>query len=263
MKTFSCLATGIVVSALMFSASADNITIADGSTSPQSGYLWNAAWMGTNAEDNEVEPGCQTGQNWDLEAFLLNGTTLTVVSGYDLKNGFDGTAAGDLFVDVGGDAGYDYVYDIDWSGGTYRLFEIDGNGTIQNITMSPENTLNSASNPVGYVPAQGQNAPSYSLDYQAHIHSGQALVTATGDAAAEALKGANNWNGAFNDYHNIASFDVSQFSGTDATFHLTMSCGNDNLMGKSHIPVPEPASLSLILLGLLNLGGLMIARKKR
>jgi hypothetical protein len=264
MKPLQCIATGIALSALMFSASATNITIADGNVT-QNNYYWDATWMAGTAEDNEVEPGCETGQNWDMEAFLLNGTTLTAVSGYDLKNGFDNTVAGDLFVDIGGSAGYDFVYDIDWMSGTYLLYQIDGSGTINKITMPVESIVNATSNPISYTAGVNQTVlKTGSLNYQSGIISGAALVTATGDADALTLAGAANWKGqTINNTHNIASFDVSRFAGEEATFHLTMSCGNDNLMGRAKVSVPEPGSASLLILGLLSLGGCFVSRRKK
>ncbi len=264
MRLLRGIATGIASSALLFSATAMNITLEDGNTQWEPGYYWDAAWMGTPAEDNEVEPGCETGQNWDLEAFLLNGTTLTVVGGYDLKNGYDGTYTGDLFVDIGGEAGYDFVYDINWLSGSYGLYSVD-QGTVSNISMYPERIINASSNPVGFTAAANQTAlRTGSMTYQSGITSGSALVSATGDEDAGALKGAKNWNSTkINDKHNVASFDVSYFAGEDAVFHLTMSCGNDDLKGGSSVPVPEPGAVSLFTLGLVCLGGCFLSRRKR
>ena len=56
-----------------------NITISDGNYDSSS---WNGDY-----EDNEVEPGMVTGQDWDLEAFVLNGTWLSLIGGYDFING--------------------------------------------------------------------------------------------------------------------------------------------------------------------------------
>ncbi len=262
MHSLKFITIGVILSAFLFSAAATNITIGDGSTAPVSGYYYDASWMNKTVEDNEVEPGCETGQNWDLEAFLLTGTNLTVVSGYDLANGFDGTTAGDIFVDAGNAPTYNYVYDINWAAGSYSLYAINSSGTINNITTSPENTVNATSNPVSYTPGASQVAlASGSLKYQGNVKSSY-LVTATGDADAAALKGANNWGSSvLNDNHSIASVDVSTFNGMDATFHLTLSCGNDNMMG--HASVPEPGTLSMMLLGCLSLGGFFLSRKRK
>jgi hypothetical protein len=269
----------ICLCALSFAANAKNITIADGNIKPESGYLWDPAWMNTGREDNEVEPGCATGQNWDLEAFLLNGTTLSMVSGFDLKNGEkDGSITirtSDLFVDVGGTNGtaYDYVYDINWSNGDYKLYEITSAGTIGKITLTPEKTVNAESNPISYTPGISQMVlKSGTITYTEDVKSGQSLINITGDADAGLLLGANNWgsystsgpNGTFNDLHNVASLDVSYFSGKTATFHLTMECGNDDMRGQASIPsVPEPGMMSLFGIGIFSIVSALFTRKKR
>ena len=103
-------------------------------------------------EDNEVEPGCTQGQKWDLEAFFLNDTTLTMVGGYNFKAGEGGYASGGIFIDVDGNAeygsantgsgggngittntfGYDYVLDLDFSNLVYSVYElIEGTSTVK------------------------------------------------------------------------------------------------------------------------------------
>lgn len=271
--------TGLLASATIFSAGASNITIGDGNITKDAGYLWTESWMNVSREDNEVEPGCATGQNWDLEAFLLRGTALSMVAGYDLKNGEkDGNITirtSDLFVDIGGSNGsaYDYVYDINWTSGAYSLYQIIPSGTIGKITLTPENVINATSNPISYTPGANQQIlSSGTIGYIADVMSGQALVDATGDVAAGFLKGANNWgtysttgpNGDYNDFHNVASLDVSYFGGKSVTFHLTMECGNDDLRGHAKIPtVPEPAMLSFLGIGLLSMAVSFKVRKKR
>ena len=48
-----------------------------------------SGWYGTQ-EDQEVTPNCVTGQVWDLEGFFLKDHKLTVVGGFDFKNGYLG-----------------------------------------------------------------------------------------------------------------------------------------------------------------------------
>ena len=36
-------------------------------------------------------------QAWDLEAFLFDGTNLSLVGGYDFRDGYGGMASGDIF----------------------------------------------------------------------------------------------------------------------------------------------------------------------
>ena len=44
----------------------------------------NSWWENTN-EDQEVEPGMVYNQSWDLEGFFLNGTSLTMIGGFDFS----------------------------------------------------------------------------------------------------------------------------------------------------------------------------------
>ena len=46
----------------------------------------NSWWENTN-EDQEVEPGMVYNQSWDLEGFFLNGTSLTMIGGFDFEDG--------------------------------------------------------------------------------------------------------------------------------------------------------------------------------
>src|SRR5476649_2359167 len=82
-----------------------NITISDGNYSGTGWY--------SNREDQETEtnPNTVTSQQWDLEAMFMAGTNLTLVGGFDFKNGVtwsDGHnyKSGDIFIDVNGDAVY-------------------------------------------------------------------------------------------------------------------------------------------------------------
>src|SRR5690349_12725452 len=63
--------------------------------------------IGVGAEDNETEYGTYPYQAWDLEAFLLQGNTLSMVGGFDFRHGVThgghNYGSGDIFVDVNGD----------------------------------------------------------------------------------------------------------------------------------------------------------------
>jgi hypothetical protein len=66
----------------------DNITVFDNVTGTSLIPIYNMWWSPTD-EDQEVEPDCAIGQEWDVEAFFLNGTELAMVGGYDFKNGLN------------------------------------------------------------------------------------------------------------------------------------------------------------------------------
>ena len=243
-KVMTALAIGLVALAT-FPGSAlaldlgQNITIPDlvGSGS---------GWAGAQ-EDQEVEPGCLTGQQWDMEGFFFKSDyTLTMVGGYNMVSGQGGYMTGDLFIDVTGDAvygpaangsgsgntiinnvfGYDYVLDLDMATLTYDVYAI-GNDSLVSVYYSQ----NDESNPWRY--SRGGDAvqgwQDVKFDYQTGL--------ADGDVAG--LAGGT---------HNAAVFSLAFLpSGTEFISHYTYACGNDNLMGQFSVP---DGGMTAVLLGL-------------
>jgi hypothetical protein len=241
-------------------AVAINITIPDGLTS--NGNPW---YKNTN-EDQEVEPGNETGQKWDLEAFFQDGSILTIVGGFDFKDGVKVSKyltfeSGDIFIDVTGDAiygadntatstgwttvantyGYDYVYDVDFETGTYTLYALTDASTVT-VYYSE----NSESNPYRY--ASG------------------GTVVATGVLVFTEL---DNNNPLASDFEGKTHYALSVSldglpQGIDYVAHYTIGCGNDNLMGEGQTPelagpqdanpVPEPQTIALLLSGVVAFG---------
>ncbi len=219
-----------------------NITVYDGSSSQQQG------WHGEN-EDQEVEPGCVATQYWDLEGFFLKGWELQVIGGFDFKNGYDNVQIGDIFIDVDGNYdplattgsgnsnvnsnfGYEYVLDLDFSdnGNTYTLYSLD----TTDVTTTVYYSQNSNSNPWRYF-SGGTYLQSGSFDYLSNLSD-----TDTGFFGGS--------------HYALTGFDLGFIEpGTNFTAHLTMGCGNDNLMGQGTAPVPEPATFILMGMGLLGI----------
>ncbi len=208
---------------------------------------------GQVGEDGETEPGMINNQSWDLEGFFLNGSKLSMVGGYNFKNGNSGYMSGDLFIDVHGDAkygdihgtgygnktvtdtfGYDYVFDLNFNDSSYTVYALN--------TVSKTETSY-------YWQNQGSNPWRY-------VDGGEEI----GDGSFNFMEGVTGLGFEGDCHYALTGFDLS-IIGDDIDFisHFTMGCGNDNLMGKTS-PVPEPATMLLLGIGLIGVAG--IGRKK-
>jgi hypothetical protein len=238
-----------------------NITIYDGvSSTSKTAY-------GTQ-EDGEVEPGCLTGQVWDLEAFLQDDNILSIIGGFNFKDGYNGIYTGDVFFDVDGDAqygavnegtgkgnievkdtfGYDYVLTLNFTDYTYSVYELnEGSTTI----VSVGENINQESNPWRYK-SGGTQIDSGSFTYKTGLTDAQTGFT----------------GGTHNEIGNLDLSFLPDATGSDTVnfiAHLTISCGNDNLMGAGVVHAatptgsadgtPEPATMLLLASGVAGLAG--------
>jgi hypothetical protein len=232
-------------------AQAGNITIWD--TMNPKGV--NQGW-----EDQEVEPNCVWGQKWDLEAFAVGNKTLTMIGGYDFKNGASNGSqtfmGGDIFISTSGNAlfgatapagpgsngvqtitnnfGYNYVLRMDFGTGKYQILRID-----QNSYLSVYYNQNSGSNP-------------WRLASGGTVVGGGDLTYAAGltDAGTGFLGG---------NHYSVTLADLPDYLlVNNSLFHYTYECGNDDLMGR----VPIPGAVWLLGSGLVGLG-LLGRRRKR
>ena len=230
-----------------------NITTLDLSYSSEN------SWYGEQ-EDQEVEPGMEGKQKWDLEGFFLNGNILTLVGGYNFEKGYEGIESGDLFFDTdilnkknnnnknknknksNKTNVYDYVFDLDEIDGnyTYNIYKLDKNSEL--IPSSVR--ANSESDPWRYDSKKSTNpkkiGDTLTFDYRSNLT----------DADVDGMKGGT---------HYAMSFDLSSFAGLfdskpfDFNLHYTMGCGNDNILGSGTIPIPNPEPFcywALVLLAL-------------
>lgn len=261
------ISIGLVLGASQ--ALAVDITIAD--YNPGAGF--GGGPFGAAGEDNETEPGTVASQIWDMEAFVISGTTLYIVGGYNMQAGAAGSGGsvvsgmlvpGDLFIKVGGDQpGFN---------------PISGTGTVSNSNYEYSYAVDLTQN----VGATGTDASVYALDTNSVLdgvvydqfganpwryNSGGQLLSSPTDinytpglsnALTQALTGVSLVGGS----HNVLAVDLSFLgsiaAGTDVWFSYTMECGNDSLKGQysgGFYQTPDSAaSVLLIGLGLAAMG---------
>lgn len=247
-----------------------NITIWDRSGS-------GSDWYGVQ-EDQEVALGMPTGQSWDLEGFFLNGDKLFIVGGMNFandtgQNNWRDRRMGDIFFDLDGDVtygpdspagngthGYEYAlrllfYKKGQVPGTYSydLYQLSSSS----VTLGVHYSDNRYSNPWRLKPE---------------------TVTETVDEKQVVTFPELVGTGTFNYHRNLDHGDVADLLGDvhyavelsltgalsfldGASFmtHLTPSCGNDNLMGFTEVPIPGvvpiPGAVILLGSGLIGLAG--------
>ena len=246
-----------------------NITIDDGNN--RSGSV---VGIGQAKEDNEVEYPASTknGQRWDLEGMFYDNSSkkLTLVGGYDFKNGYGGSRPGDLFFAVNTVPNYGYPL----MAGTY------GSGTMTASAYGYGYVLHATLDSNGHV--TGYNL--YQLPGAAILNKPTDVIssgpwnyrsggTFEGSIPFDYSSGWNNSDvGGLSDWsmgagsHYALSFDlatVTPILGNGTWYiHYTYECGNDNLMGcvPANPPCVPDAANTFLLLGGAVLGIVILRR---
>ncbi len=247
---------------------------------------------GQGLEDNATEPGTVASQEWDYEAFFLQGNKLGIIAGFDMKSGVAGSyqaPQGDIFIRVGSmvdakfvsgapDAvAYDYVIhfpqvppppgkpfaDTDyWTSGfiqyaVYRAADVTliptGNGGIENGLPLLKDWLWQAE------PISGRT-PIYSTA-DTGVPMGLYYDNKTSTEVAS-LTGVSGLLGATHDVLAgiVLDWGKLSISGSDVYFYTTMGCGNDLLEGKTYVP-DGGLTVAMLGLGLASLG--VVSRRRR
>lgn len=246
-------------------ALAGNITIGDPNSLGETLSGWYKGGSGPASEYQEVEPGMQSGPSWDLVAFTATPGQgkLGVLSGYDLANGFSNTTLGDIFISEGVPSwmpegtdytqftsnvfNFDYALRLDIPNNQYSVIALDANTMLENAYYyNDPNNYNAASNPWRVSNNHGplNVIGTYALSYTNGLNSGLASGLA-GFAVSSSYK------------YYVELQNMNWYTATEATLHLTMECGNDNLFGYTQggfQRVPDgAATVALLGLGLLGL----------
>ena len=208
--------------------------------------------------DNEVMPGNTPANAWDMEAVLLDGNNLSLVGSYDWANGVpsENVSTGDLFVAVNGSSTYNYALRFNFTSSTYDVYHLSSTSTY--VVPGTPGYFDLTSCPFEVNASTAKDIGSYGFQYQTGLSDNAALGYTSWTAGPV-------YDGFGPTTHNEITVDLANFltltTGEEIATHITMSCGNDELNG--HGRVPEPGSLSMILVGLMSIVGLAISRKRK
>lgn len=250
-----------------------NITVGDPNSAGETSAGWYRGGSDTASEFGEVEPAMGKGPDWDLQAFAYNSGNLSILSGFNQKDGYNNVSLGDLF--VGGAAanhpdGFDYdqyernsafydyafVIKLDFDNGKYNVYDLRGTDAdwVENAYFwdNREND-NAASGPWRY-----------DLDHSGNsgatlFWTGELTYGIVDNPTANGLAGLNVGRGT----HYVSTlFDLSWLNSFGAVpLHLTLECGNDNMSGiKPGDKIPDGGA-TLLLLG-FGISGLALIRRK-
>jgi hypothetical protein len=286
-------AIGLILGTSQVFAGNVNITVQDNDPTL---HGFSGGPLGVGFEDNETESGTIASQAWDMEAFVVNGSTLYIVGGYNMSTGEVGAGGstpyglaaspdrlmpGDLMIKIGGanpgfapttpgattvdNSAYRYSYAVDLTNvngtgvtsGTASVYSLD-TSTVGNTTVF--NTVvydQFGANPWTYRSGGSSVAGGAGVTYTSGLSN----------TAVNTLLGTSLVGGS----HNVLAVDLGFLTGTvnpgtTVFFSYTMECGNDSLKGEyagGFDLVPDTATSALLIgLGLVSMSLFGLKRRK-
>lgn len=219
--------------------------------------LWNDDGWTMVADDDGVssngfvDPGWG-GQNFDAEYLFYrldnNILSLGIQAGYNLETGYVRDSersyyAGDLALGING-GGYDYAIDFGLRTKDYYGHKVDADNNGDGIDAAGLYSVSEWNNNIYF----RQSAP-FAMD--------------SGTQLSGLLSNKAGYSTTLDSYFRSVSIDMNTLgvSGPfDLSMNWTMSCGNDVITADvSVVPVSEPGTLALLMLGLT---GLALGRKR-
>jgi hypothetical protein len=208
-------------------------------------------------EDGTVEYDAVANQSWDLEKFVLQDSSLSLVGGFNFLTGIGVGASeiypqGDIFIYTGQQP---YATDSGWTG------KDDWSYVVQFARNGNNNILETEFG-IGYqILARSEvNTVLYTQDPRALL-KGLPWIS-TGTLTSTSYGGYTGFNDGGGLHYSISEIDLSGILALedDLYLHTTMRCGNDVLWGQVGNSVPD-GGLTLAMLGLGLMGVAAVRRK--
>ncbi len=247
MKRSFMILSLIIMSVFIASVNANADIVSFGDTSK----YW-LGWGNGSRDDSKDVIGMPnfTGGHADITSGLLTSLTFNRAAGTSSYWGV--ISPGDLFIDTNADQRWDYVVDLSaWgTSGPNNSDPLAGNYNIYSLNLA----LNDAS---GYILSGADNTGDWSGSYIRDGHPVAAIVDGLNVSGSAEFSG---WgDGSTTEYY--FNFDSLNLGGSgNFTIGWQPNCANDVVYETVRYHTPEPATMSLLGLGL---AGLLGFRKRR
>lgn len=283
MDTYSWFATGAIAVAAFIqtpNAVGRNITWSD--TQSPNAEPWSSSGIGVGGEDQESEPGSRGDQGWDLEALTINGSKLSIYSGFNLLAGRENFALGDIFIGHEGvtkwktsqlsnsdkqkggladNTAFKYDYVVHFTSRTAGSQSL-GNGDY--VVYKLQHTANEVLDETTIIGAANPWKLSDTAKGLTKISSGSMQITENDNATITLEDGSKVTGGK----HYIGGLSLDflkpgEIDDGSTLYHLTMACGNDTIVGGGAPPKVPDAGSTLTFLAFAMSGMSWFARPRR